>query len=610
MIEYVGKVRLDLSHWNGEDRYSDGDETENALMEAVTKEQDREKLGETAIASGKWPLLYHLSPIRENILNWYPFRAGSRILELGSGCGAMTGALLNRGYQVTAVDLSARRSRINAIRHQDAEDLTIVVQEMREALRTLSGAFDYVLLVGVLEYASVFIQEKDAHEVILREIRKLLKEDGIVLIAIENRLGLRYWAGAREDHTGLFFESLMNYPNHQGPRTFSRTELIRLCENCGYQAFFYYPYPDYKFPIQIFSDSHQPKPGEFTRSWQYLDADRCFLFDEQQVADSLIPAGLYREFADSFLVELTLQGVRDDRVVFVKSSCERSLPYRMNTLIIRQDGRKFVRKMASGRDSFGHIDRIAENGKRLREAMCRNARIEILPCRKVDEGMIEFPFMEGVTLRDVLTEAGAEGMGPQLLDFRKALEDSFGIEDFQVTEEFRRVFGDIPLPDGLSSLRISNLDMNFDNVFVENGRYTLFDYEWVIDFPIPMEYLLYRSLLSEYHFGKLSGEQQCKILKAAGIRTELCDLYLRMEQRFQKYVSGNLHCLNEFDRSAILQRSSTFRQLIQSREQVRQGAGGPAMAEAGTGKNLQDYVKGAVRKAGKVYRSIKSSFQG
>ena len=70
------------------------------------------------------------------------------------------------------------------------------------------------------------------------------------MIAIENRLGLKYWAGATEDHTGLYFEGLEGYPTTDYVRTFSKPELEALLRQSGY-GLDYYPYPDYKFPERI-----------------------------------------------------------------------------------------------------------------------------------------------------------------------------------------------------------------------------------------------------------------------------------------------------------------------------------------------------------------------
>ena len=56
---------------------------------------------------------------------------------------------------------------------------------------------------------------------------KHLAPGGKIVIAIENRLGLKYWAGCAEDHVGKYFEGLEGYHNTKGVRTYSKKERIR-----------------------------------------------------------------------------------------------------------------------------------------------------------------------------------------------------------------------------------------------------------------------------------------------------------------------------------------------------------------------------------------------
>ena len=66
----------------------------------------------------------------------------------------------------------------------------------------LEEKYDYITLIGVLEYAAYYTDAKQPFESFLKRISSYLKEDGKLLIAIENKFGLKYWAGTREDHTG------------------------------------------------------------------------------------------------------------------------------------------------------------------------------------------------------------------------------------------------------------------------------------------------------------------------------------------------------------------------------------------------------------------------
>lgn len=43
-------------------------------------------------------------------------------------------------------------------------------------------------------------------------------------MAIENKLGLKYFAGCKEDHVGRMFEGIEGYKNTSGVETFSKRE--------------------------------------------------------------------------------------------------------------------------------------------------------------------------------------------------------------------------------------------------------------------------------------------------------------------------------------------------------------------------------------------------
>ena len=94
--------------------------------------------------------------------------------------------------------------------------------------------FDYVLLIGVLEYAGKYTDGEDPYRTFLENIRRYLKPDGRLLIAIENRLGLKYFSGAPEDHLGRSFAGLKGYDPAAGVKTFSHSELKVLLERSGF----------------------------------------------------------------------------------------------------------------------------------------------------------------------------------------------------------------------------------------------------------------------------------------------------------------------------------------------------------------------------------------
>ena len=131
----------------------------------------------------------------------------------------------------------------------------------------------------------------------------MLSDKGRLVIAIENRLGLKYFAGCTEDHSGKLFDGLEGYRNGGHAETFSKKELQDMIKESGFaKPKFYYPYPDYKLPLSIYSDNYLPKVGELSNNLNNFDRQRLQVFDEAKVFDSVIEAGLFGELCNSFLI--------------------------------------------------------------------------------------------------------------------------------------------------------------------------------------------------------------------------------------------------------------------------------------------------------------------
>ncbi|MCX6991532.1 MAG: class I SAM-dependent methyltransferase [Kiritimatiellaeota bacterium] len=301
---------LNLQYYKGPDAYSDGT-IEDELLKLVEKPQE---FMAVLARDDRWPLLYHLAAERRNLLEWYPFRRDAALLEIGAGCGALTGLFAERVAQVTAVELSAKRSRIIERRYADRPNLEIMAGNFTDMV--FERSFDYVTLIGVLEYTRAFIQTPDPYGRLLSRIAAVLKPGGVLIVAVENRLGLKYFAGARDDHTGRQFDGIEGYPAGGGAETFSRDELGRLlCAGGFTEQTFYYPHPDYKLPVEIFSDTFLPAANHMLADAPNYDQERLKLFSEQRAFSTIIRDGKFPQFANSFLVLAARGsgGITDDR---------------------------------------------------------------------------------------------------------------------------------------------------------------------------------------------------------------------------------------------------------------------------------------------------------
>lgn len=200
--DQIGSVVVDYTYYTGEDLYSEG-AAEDRLLDYV-KNHTSLDYEHYIQESRSWSVMYHLSYIRENVVGWIPIKRSDKVLEIGSGCGAVTGVLARLAKSVTCVELSKKRSLINAYRNKEYDNVNIMVGNFEDVEKGLTEKYDYITLIGVLEYAASYIKADKPYNAFLEILKEHLAPGGKIVIAIENRLGMKYFAGCKEDHLGTF----------------------------------------------------------------------------------------------------------------------------------------------------------------------------------------------------------------------------------------------------------------------------------------------------------------------------------------------------------------------------------------------------------------------
>lgn len=275
---------------------------EAAELYEVLKNEKKESY-HTWIEKKKSPLfLYHLADMRTHLLEWYPFLENERILEIGAGAGALTDLFVRRGAFVDAVEPNAQLAECNAIRQREESKFQIFAGYLECALREWKALkkrrYDGIILAGALDVPSSLMGRNISQEEVVQLLGAYLKPGGRLFLAMQNRLGLKYWAGCRDETTGEYFSGL---EGRRGGAT--RRELTKLLEDAGFADLqFYYPYPDHIFPMTIYSDEYLPREGELRWNLRNYDSDRYRLFDERKVYDTLLAENCYPMFANSYLV--------------------------------------------------------------------------------------------------------------------------------------------------------------------------------------------------------------------------------------------------------------------------------------------------------------------
>ena len=540
----IGGVSLNFKHYSGVDLYSDG-AIENDLLEIVKKykKEDYQKVIEER---GSWPILYHLSEQRANIVEWIPMDKNAKVLEVGSGCGAITGMLSSKAKEVVACDLSRRRSEINATRNSDCENVTIHVGNFRDIEPDLPKDFDYIFLIGVFEYGQGYIGTDSPYERFLKMLQRHLKRGGRIVIAIENRLGLKYFAGCAEDHLGTYFTGIEGYPADSVAKTFSRNGLINIFKKCGINEYhFYYPYPDYKLMTMIHSDSYMPKHGELQDNVRNFDRDRMVLFNEKHAYEELVRDGMYADFANSFEVIL---GPGFD-TIYSKYSNDRVDEFKIRTdIAIDRAGRKIIKKFPLTEAAKEHVFGIRDAYLNLLEKF-RGGDLEINDCQLSEqEGCAIFSFVNGVPLSSLLDECidrdDMEGFNALLNEYIKRIGYK---EDYPV----------------------SDYDLIFSNIMVNGPIWTIIDYEWTYGKCIPVKEQVWRALYC-YRLEDRKREHfdPKPVYKRLGLTDKEMSELLEEEYAFQKYVTGNRKSMVEIFKD-IGRKVSVPRELMENGEAAR-----------------------------------------
>lgn len=518
MTEQIGKIILDLSKYSGEDLYCDG-AVEDELLNIV-QNHTCEEYPQLIEQRGSWPILYHLSPLRENIVDFVPMTRQDKVLEVGSGCGAITGALARKAGSVTCVDLSKKRSMINAYRHRECDNVTIHVGNFQEIETQLPRDYDYICLIGVFEYGRAYIGGERPYEEFLRILMKHLAPGGHILIAIENKYGLKYFAGCTEDHVGKYFSGIENYQEGGSACTFSRKGLEKIFAACGIrESRFYYPYPDYKFMTTVYSDSRQPGLGELSNNLRNFDRDRMVLFDEEAAFDGIVEDGLFPVFANSYLAVIGSSFPVD----YVKYSNDRAKEFRIRTEIGRDgEGTLTVRKYPLTEEAEAHVRRMALSCERLTQRY-RGSGLSVNRCRLVEqenECFAEFEYVSGKPLSELLDECLDRG-------------DQEGFwRYFDRYVELISYHGDCPVTD---------FDLVFANILVDGDSWTLIDYEWTFDKVMDPRELAFRAV----YCYMLENEKRRSpdmnwLLEKLGISEDQAQELRDREREFQQYVEGGI----------------------------------------------------------------------
>lgn len=260
-------------------------------------------------------------------------------------------------------------------------------------------------------------------------------------------------------------------------------------------------------------------------------------------------------------------------VRFVKYNRTRDEKFQIKTAIMESDGTRYVEKSALGDEGIPHIRSFEEKYRKLTGQSTRLRFVEPKLCG--DGRTARFPYLQGRTLAELLGECLCTQPESFQQSLARALDLLFDVRpdtmtEFHTTPEFLEVFGggkedsesggsggDGEKNSGGSgsgrsigstwiaplsgpSYAVSNIDALFENMLLTEDGVWAIDYEWVFDFPIPAQFVRFRTLYyfyQKYH-SLMRGVSLEQFLVPFDIEESLIAPYLTMERNFQNYVHG------------------------------------------------------------------------
>ena len=230
-------------------------------------------------------------------------KKNDRVLQVGSNYGSCTGLFTERAGEVVVLDQRDENLEVNRRRHGEKENLFLIRGELPKADAESLGwkeykgkeraaeeldalykaGFDYVILPSMLSAT-----EKSGAADLLERAAALVRPGGKLLAAAENESGVRYFMGAEPfEHSFLEVEL--------------RGLFEGLKEKFGGTAMLYYPVPDYRYPVTLYSDDYLPQTGDVTNISARLDGPGLWFGNEEKAMANACRNGDFAKFTNSFL---------------------------------------------------------------------------------------------------------------------------------------------------------------------------------------------------------------------------------------------------------------------------------------------------------------------
>lgn len=427
------------------------------------------------------------SEMRTNIIKWYPFEPNKKILEIGANYGEITQELVKITPGVTSIEFT--KEKIECIQKRIKENIKLILCENLKQLN-LPEKYDYIIIIGTGEYAKK-LGFKNLKEMLEWSYMQL-SEEGKMLVAIDNKFGVKYLAGSTRNNKEVPFANYKNYIE-KDYKMYGKTELENMLKQFPKYKF-YYPVPNYNLTNMIYTDEYLPKRSRYNI---YYREDEEILFNETDFMEYAIKNSKFDFFTNSYLIEISKTDTSN--VWYVNFSNMRQKQYKIITKITSEK----VTKEAYGEQGKKHIENIQKNIEKLQQ-------LGYTTCEKFQDGKILSQFINKPTMDEYLA---------------RLLEQDKKEEFIQELDKWYK------------NLKQGFIDLVFQNVFYDGNEYIVFDQEWYKE-EASIEQIMYRSIKSlffqhNYLKNKITIEE---LYKKYNITQEKIEQFEKEEIKLQEEI--------------------------------------------------------------------------
>ena len=473
----------------------------------------------------------NISIIGNSLLNWYDFSKEDRVLEIGGKLGNLTAFLCEKAGFVTSLEFSKKRGKAISKRLNKYENLEVIVSNFKNN-NIENNSYDYVIIIGLLEYAPIFFEDsKNPYEDMILWAKSKLKENGKILLAFDNKLGVQYLSGCKSE----FYDSIFSSVSDVKTSCFTKYGIEMLLKNLDLNNYkFYYPYPNYKITNVIYSDEYLMSNNSSKSKYNVVyNENSIVVMNELDLYSNLIKIGLEKDFSNSFLIEIGMNS-NVNPIKFVSYNNIRKEKYR---LMLKMDN-DYARKSIINQKSIEHFNTFKNNNEELKKL-----GFEILDYYENNEIVSKVCYDSNFSsfLSNLKNDSEKELYINKWFDEIKSklLVDSNFIET----------------ANDLHIVKKAYIDMIFDNTFIRDKKLYFIDQEWVME-NVPVEFVLYRALCNYF-----SGDELNKFFEIFKLTKHL-ENFRELETKLQEEVKDEF--LEKF-----FSRPYTFRRDVQELEKIR-----------------------------------------